>query len=158
MAIGCLALLTLAPIADAQRNSSGGFQGNWKASLTMDTIFDVPPEHLDRLSKPVDLELRITARNQVEIYFTSPEDEWKFETARGFILTKIPAGDQNAVIDARMNGNIGWYSAVTFNLALKGENALLLSWARQTVRDTLLNDGLDEYGFSGVATLNRIDN
>lgn len=69
-AVGLSALLTFAPIADAQRESVGGFEGNWKGSLTMDVIVDVPPEHLERLSKPVELEIRVFNRGGVELYFT----------------------------------------------------------------------------------------
>ena len=155
IAIGLSALLALAPVADAQRINAGPFQGTWKGTLTMDTIIDVLPEDLERLGKTVELELRITARAQVEIYFTSPEDEWEFQGARGFILTRV--GEQNGVIDARMQGNLGWFSAITLNMAVQSEDALLLSWGRLTTRDRFLYDGLDEYGFAGVAILNRAE-
>jgi hypothetical protein len=145
----------LAPIADAQRVDVGGFLGNWKGTLTMDVIHDVPPEELERLSKPVELEIRIFRQGGAELYFTFEENEWEFSEQRNFRIT--PIGGQNGVIPARLPGNIGWISSVTLNLALQGEDALFVSWARLTIRDQLLYDGLDEFGFSGVAVLNRID-
>jgi hypothetical protein len=154
-AVGLSALLTFAPIADAQRESVGGFEGNWKGSLTMDVIVDVPPEHLERLSKPVELEIRVFNRGGVELYFTFEEDEWEFSTQRGFRIT--PIGEQNGVVIARLPGNLGWISSMSLNLALQGEDAVFLSWSRLTVRDQRLNDGLDEYGFSGTATLTRVE-
>jgi hypothetical protein len=151
--VGLSALLTFAPIADAQRDSIGAFEGNWKGTLTMDVMVDVPPEHLERLSKPVELEIRIFNRGGAELYFTFEEDEWEFSQQRNFRIT--PIGEQNGVIIARLPGNVGWNSSVSLNLTLQGEDSLFLSWSRLTVRDQLLNDGLDEYGFSGTATLNR---
>jgi hypothetical protein len=56
-----------------------------------------------------------------------------------------------------MPGNVGWMSAITFNMAVQSEDSLLLSWGRQTVRDRFLYDGLDEFGFAGVAILNRAE-
>lgn len=154
MAIGIGTFMLMAPLADAQRSSAGAFAGNWKGTLTMGTILDVPPEHLERLSKPVELEVRIESRQGAEIVFTSDEDEWKFTEYRNFRLT--PIGERNGVIEARIPGNVGWFSSITLNMTVQGDGQLLLSWSRLTTRDNFLYDGLDEYGFAGVATLTRI--
>jgi hypothetical protein len=146
--------MTLAPVADAQRVDVGGFLGNWKGTLTMDVIHDIAPEQLERLSKPVELEIRIFRQGGAELYFTFEENEWEFSTRTGFRIT--PIGAQNGVIPARLPGNNGWISSVSLNLALQGEDALFLSWQRLTIRNELLYDGLDEFGFAGVAVLNRI--
>ncbi len=154
LAIGLSALMMLAPVADAQRTSAGAFSGNWKGTLTMGTLLDIPPEHAERLSKPVELEIRIENRGGVELYFTFEEDEWEFTNQRGFRIT--PIGEQNGVIEARIPGNVGWTSGITLNLAIQDEDTLFLSWSRLTVRSNFLYDGLDEFGFAGVATLDRI--
>ena len=153
IAIGVSALITLAPVADAQRTSAGAFEGTWKGTLTMDVLYDIPEQHIARLSKPVQLELRIFARGPAEIYFTFDEKEWEFSEQRNFRIT--PIGEQNGVIPARLPGNTGWITTMAFNLALQGEDALFLSWSRFTVRDQLLFDGLDELGFAGTAVLTR---
>ena len=155
IALGLSALLILAPVADAQRVDVGGFEGNWKGTLTMDVIVDVPPEHIARLSKPVELEIRIFNRGGAELYFTFEENEWEFSQQRDFRIT--PIGAQNGVIPARLPGNNGWISAMSFNLTLKSENELFLSWSRLTVRDQLQFDGLDELGFSGTAVLTKLE-
>jgi len=152
--LGLATLMMLAPVADAQRSSAGAFAGNWKGTLTMDTILDVPPDALERLSKPVELEVRIEARQGAELYFTFEEDEWEFTNQRGFRLT--PIGEKNGVIEARIPGNVDWFSSITLNMTLLSENELLVSWSRLTTRNRFLYDGLDEYGFAGVATLTRI--
>lgn len=154
-----LGLVALIPVADAQRTSAGPFTGNWKGTLTMDTIFDVPPEHIERLSKPVELEIRLFGRGQAELYFASPEDEWDFHEQRGFRITPISVTDvvENGVVEARIPGNLNWMSSFSFNLALRGENEILVSWSRLTIRDTLLNNGMDEFGFAGVAIFTRED-
>lgn len=158
--IALSALFTVAPVADAQRTSAGPFTGNWKGTLTMGTILDVQPEDLERLSKPVELEIRIENRGGAELYFTFEEDEWEFTNQRGFRITPIadPNGGsvQNGVIEARIPGNVGWTSGITLNMALINETTILLSWSRLTVRNNFLYDGLDEFGFAGVATLNKI--
>lgn len=151
---GLAGLLMLAPIADAQRTSAGAFTGNWKGTLTMDTIVDVNPEDIERLSKPVELEIRVENRGGVELYFTFEEDEWEFTNQRGFRIT--PIGEQNGVIEARIPGNVGWISGITLNLTIQDPNTLFLSWSRLTVRNNFLYDGLDEFGFAGVATLTKI--
>jgi hypothetical protein len=156
IAIGLTGLLALTPLANAQRVDVGGFEGIWKGTLTMDAIYDVPAEHVERLSKPVELEIRIFARGGAELYFTFEENEWEFSQQRDFRITPLPGG-QNGVIAARIPGNVGWMSSISLNMALQGEDALLLSWSRLTVRDQLTFDGLDEMGFSGVAVLNRVD-
>jgi len=164
--IGLSALLLLAPSADAQRTSAGAFRGNWKGTLTMDTIVDVPPDQLERMSKTVDLEIRVENRGGAELYFTFEEEEWEFtdhieegennqtDGQRGFRLT--PIGDSNAVIEARVEGNNDWISSITLNLTLLSPDSVLLSWSRLTVRDQWQNNGFDEFGMAGVATLNRI--
>jgi hypothetical protein len=157
--IGLSALLILAPVADAQRTSAGPFAGNWKGTLTMGTIIDVEPADRERLSKPVDLEIRIEGRGGAELYFTFEENEWEFTNQRGFRITPIPGANgvvQNGVIEARIPGNVGWTSGITLNLAVIDETTLFLSWSRLTVRDNFLYDGLDEFGFAGTATLTRI--
>jgi hypothetical protein len=164
--IGLSALLLLAPAADAQRASAGAFGGNWKGTLTMDAIVDVPADQLARMSKPVELEIRVENRGGAEIYFTFEEEEWEFtdqieerednqtDGQRGFRLT--PIGDQNAVIEARVVGNNDWISSITLNLTLLNPETLLVSWSRFTVRDQWQNNGFDEFGMAGVATLARI--
>jgi hypothetical protein len=154
VAIGLSALMMLAPVADAQRTNAGAFSGNWKGTLTMDTILDVNPEDIERLSKPVELEIRVEARGGVELYFTFEEDEWEFTNQRGFRIT--PIGEQNGVIEARIPGNVGWTSGITLNLTVIDPNTLFLSWSRLTVRNNFLYDGLDEFGFAGVTTLTKI--
>lgn len=160
LAIGLSALTILAPVADAQRTSAGPFSGNWKGTLTMGTILDVNPEDIERLSKPVELEIRIENRGGVELYFTFEEDEWEFTEQRGFRITPIADPNdgsiQNGVIEARIPGNVGWVSGITLNLAVINETTLFLSWSRLTVRNNFLYDGLDEFGFAGVTTLSRI--
>ena len=158
--IGLSALLIVAPGADAQRTSAGPFTGNWKGTLTMGTIVDVQPDDFERLSKPVELEIRIENRGGVELYFTFEEDEWEFTTQRGFRITPIADPNdgsiQNGVIQARLSGNVGWFSGITLNMAIINETTLLVSWSRLTVRNNFLYDGLDEYGFAGIATFNKI--
>lgn len=157
-AIGVSALLAMAPVADAQRVDVGGFEGVWKGTLTMGAIYDVTPEHIERLSKPVELEIRIFARGGAELYFTFEEDEWEFSEQRNFRMTPIAEESgtvNNGVIDARLPGNLGWTSAMTFNLALQSADSLYVNWTRLTVRDQLLYDGLDEMGFAGTAVLTR---
>ena len=152
----CLSgLVALIPVADAQRNSAGAFAGNWHGTLTMDTIFDVPPEHIERLSKPVELEIRLFGRGQADLIFRSPDDEWDFHEQRNFRITLV--GEENGVIEARIPGNLSWMSSFSFNLALRGENEILVAWSRLTIRDQLLLNGMDEYGFSGVAIFSRED-
>lgn len=153
IALGLSTLLFLAPVADAQRTDAGDFEGVWKGTLTMGVVVDVPPEHLERLSKPVDVEIRIFNRGGAEIYFTFEENEWEFSQQRDFRIT--PIGTQNGVIPARLPGNNGWVTALSLNLAIKSENELFLSWSRLTVRDQLTYDGLDEIGFAGTAVLTR---
>ena len=160
--IGLSALLMLAPGADAQRTSAGPFTGNWKGTLTMGTIIDVQPVDLERLSKPVELEIRIENRGGAELYFTFEEDEWEFTNQRGFRITPIADPNtgaiQNGVIEARIPGNVGWISGITLNMAIIDETTMFLSWSRLTVRNNFLYDGLDEFGFAGVATLTKIAN
>jgi hypothetical protein len=157
-AFGLAALLMLAPAAEAQRVDVGEFAGIWKGTLTMDVMYDVPPEHAERLKKPVEIEVRIFARGGAELYFTFEENEWEFSVQRDFRITPIPDQSgtvRNGVIPARLPGNNGWISSMTLNLTLQSENELLLSWSRLTVRDNLLYDGLDELGFGGIAVLSR---
>lgn len=166
LALGLSSLLLLAPAADAQRTSTGAFSGNWKGTLTIDTIVDVPPDQLARMSKPVDLEIRIENRGGAELYFTFEEEEWEFteqigspptdrlDGQRGFRLT--PIGDQNGVIEARVRGNNDWLTSITLNLTLLSPDSLLLSWSTFTVRNKFQFNGMDEFGMAGVATLTRI--
>ena len=126
----------------------------------MGTILDVNPEDIERLSKPVELEVRIEARGGAELEFTFEEDEWEFTTQRGFRITPIADPNngtiQNGVIEARIPGNVGWNSGITLNLAVINETTLFLSWSRLTVRNNFLFDGLDEFGFAGTTTLTRV--
>ena len=145
----------LSPVADAQRTSAGKFEGVWKGTLNMDVIYDVPEAAVQRLSKPVGLELRIFSRGSAEIYFTFEENEWEMQEQRNFRIT--PINENSAVIEARIRGNIGWVNSFAFNLARNGDDALTLSWSRLTVRDNLNYDGLDEMGFFGVTELTRAD-
>ena len=153
--IGLLSLAALAPVADAQRNQGGNFAGTWKGMLTMDTVFDVPAEEVERLSKPVQVEIRIFGRGQAEVQFSSSDDEWDFREYRGFRITLV--GDENGVIEARIPGNQNWMNSFSFNLTLKNQSELLVSWSRLTIRDQLLYNGLDEFAFSGVAVLAKDD-
>ena len=153
--IGLVSLIALTPVADAQRNQGGDFAGTWKGMLTMDTVYDVPADQVDRLSKPVALELRIFGRGQAELQFSSSEDEWDFREYRGFRITLV--GEENGVIEARIAGNQDWMNSLSFNVTLKSQNELLVSWSRLTIRDQLLYNGLDEFAFSGVAVLAKDD-
>lgn len=157
LSVICLVgLIALVPAADAQRRSGGVFAGNWKGTLNMDLLYDVPAELVERLSNPVDLELRVFGRGNAELYFTSKDDVWNFTEQRDFRITLI--GDNNAVIVARIpTEDRSWQNSFAFNLTKQGDDAVLLSWSRMTVRNRIENDGLDELAFAGTAQLQRID-
>lgn len=164
-----LCLAVMVPIADAQRRGSqraaGDFEGTWRGMLTMDVLYDVPAEHLDRLSQPVELELRIFGRGNVEIYFFGEEAEWDFRDQRGvrrgndmidFRITLI--GDDNAVMLARPGNSVGRFrNAFAFSFAKQSEDELLVNWSRMTIRNQVENDGLDHIAFAGTAVFERID-
>lgn len=156
--IGLLGIAMLIPVADAQRTTAGLFEGIWKGTLTMDVIYDVPQEHLERLSKPVQLEIRMLSRGQAELVFTSPENEWDFREYRNFRVTPIgqdQATAENGVIVARIPGNLDWTNSISINMAKQGPDQILVSWARLTTRNEMLYNGMDEFGFSGVAIFDR---
>lgn len=170
--ISLLCLVLIVPVADAQRRGSGraagDFEGNWQGTLTIDVMYDVPAEHAERLSKPVELELRIFGRGNAEIYFTGEEDEWDFRDQRGiprpgernriddFRITLI--GEDNAVMLARPRSTAGRFrNSFAFSFAKQSEDELLVNWSRMTIRNEVENDGLDHIAFGGTAIFNRID-
>jgi len=149
-----LGIVAIVPIAGAQRVAVGDFEGNWRGTLTMNVVYDVPDAHLERLSKPVQLEIRIFNRGGAELYYTGfEEDEWEFQTQRGFRITMI--GTEHGIIEARIPGLLGWTNSMTFNLTKQGDGTLFLAWTRLTIRSDLLFDGLDEMAFAGTARLTR---
>ena len=156
-AVALLCLAGLTQTADAQRNSGGDFEGVWRGTLTMDLMYEVPEEERERLSQPVELELRVFSRGGAELYFTSDEVEWEFSQQRDFRVTLV--GDRNAVIVARIPSVLNWATGMALNLAFadSGTDRVYLSWSRLSVRNTYEYDGLDEMAFSGVAELVRVD-
>jgi hypothetical protein len=157
LAVGLLCLFGLTQTASAQRNSGGDFEGVWKGTLTMDFMYEIPAEHIDRLSKPVELELRVFSRGGAELYFSSDESEWEFTEQRNFRLTLVQ--DNNGVIVARLPSVLVWQTGMALNLTFKdaSKDTVLLSWSRLSVRNQYEFDGLDEIAFSGVAELTRSD-
>jgi hypothetical protein len=154
-----LCLIAIVPVADAQRRSSqrdaGQFEGNWKGTLTMDVVYDVPAEQVERLSQPVELEIRIFGRGNAELYFTG-DTEWQFREQRDFRIT--PVGEDNAVLLARISNTAGrWRTSFAFSFAKQGEDELLVNWSRMTIRNQVENDGLDNLAFAGTAVFQRID-
>lgn len=152
-------LVVLMPVADAQRRSSqrdaGQFEGTWRGSLTMDVLFDVPAEQVERLSQPVELEIRIFGRGNAELYFFG-DTEWDFREQRDFRIT--PVGEDNAVLLARISNTAGrWRSSFAFSFAKQGPDQLLVNWSRMTIRNQVENDGLDHIAFAGVAVFDRTD-
>jgi len=156
-AIGLLCVAGLAQVAYAQRNTGGDFEGVWKGTLTMDMVYDVPETDIERLSKPVELELRVFSRGGAELYFTSDENEWEFAQQRDFRATLV--GDNNAVIVASLPSVLTWLTGMSLNMTFADDSKdkLILSWARQSFRNTYEFDGLDEFAMSGVAELTRVD-
>lgn len=156
---GLVVLLALAPVADAQRTDAADFTGTWRGTLDMHVIYDIPEGAVERLSKPIELEMRIFGRGAVELYFSFEENEWEFTEQRGFRITPISAGGDavNAVIDARIGGNLNWANSFAFNMALQGEDEMLVAWSRLVTRNELFNNGLDSMGFAGTMVMTRED-
>jgi hypothetical protein len=147
------ALLCIAPDSDAQRRGSEDFRGNWKGTLSPDLIFGAPEDHRERLSQPVEFELRVFNRGAIELFFTSEEDEWEF-AGRDMQLTQV--GD-NGVILGRLSGTSeGSQSAFSFNLTRIDEDTLLVNWSKLSTRVPLRFDGLDELALAGTDEL-RLD-
>jgi hypothetical protein len=154
-AAGLLGLVGLTQTADAQRQTGGDFEGVWKGTLTMDVLYEVPAEHVERMSKPVDIEIHVFSRGGAELYFYSSETEWEFSEQRDFRITLV--GDNNGVIVARLPSVLTWQTGMSLNLSFTdaSQDKVLLSWSRLSVRNQYEFDGFDEMAFSGVAELTR---
>jgi hypothetical protein len=156
-AVALLGLFGLTQTADAQRQTGGDFEGVWKGTLTMDVLYEIPPDHIERMSKPVELEIRIFSRGGAELYFTSDEVEWEFSQQRDFRITLV--GDNNGVIVARLPSVLTWQTGMALNMTFMdaSQDKVLLSWSRLSVRNQYDFDGFDEMAFSGVAEFTRVD-
>jgi hypothetical protein len=158
-ALGLFCLLGLTQTASAQRQDGGDFEGVWKGTLTMDFLYEVPEGDIERLSRPVDLELRVFGRGGAELYFLSETDvnEWEFSQQRDFRITLV--GENNGVIVARLPSVLNWQTGMSINLSFVdgSKDTVLMSWSRISVRNQYEFDGLDEFALSGVTQLQRVD-
>lgn len=145
--IAAVVLVTVSSVSDAQRRDQ--FRGTWTGALTPDALFGVPEKDVERLSQPVPFELRVFNRGRVELFFTSPEDEWVFD-GREMQLTEIGA---NGVVLGRLRGKDGSQSAFSLNVTKVDDQTLLVNWSKISTRQTLRFDGLDELAFVGVDRL-----
>lgn len=145
--IAALGLVTVASVSDAQRRDQ--FRGTWSGTLAPDVLFGVPEDDVERLSKPVPLELRVFNRGRVELFFTSREDEWVFD-GRELQLTEIGA---NGVILGRLLGKDGSQNAFSLNLTKVDDQTVLVNWSKISTRARLRFDGLDELAFAGTDRL-----
>lgn len=145
IAAWCLA--SVVSVSDAQRREQ--FRGTWTGTLAPDALFGVPEGHVERLSKPVPLELRVFNRGRVELFFTSSENEWVFD-GRELQLTEIGA---NGVILGRLRGKDGSQNGFSLNLTKIDDQTLMVNWSKISTRETLRFDGLDELAFAGTDRL-----
>lgn len=152
---GCLALVALVPVANAQ--SARDFAGNWKATLNMDVLYGVPEDQVARLSKPVQIELRFLRNGNAEVYFQAEEQEWIFTAQRGGDWKVTPVSATNAILLVRIPSARKWQNNFAFNMAKIDDDTMLLSWSRLSTRDELEYDGLDSMGMSGVVELKNDD-
>jgi hypothetical protein len=152
---GILALTALAPVADAQR--ARDFAGSWKGTLDMNVLYGIPEEHAARLSKPVEIELRLFNNGNAEVYFAAEEDEWVFTSQRVDQGKVTPVSASNAVLLARLPSARKWQNNFAFNMLKIDDETMIVSWSRLSTRDELEYDGLDSMGMAGVVELKNDD-
>ena len=150
-AVVALVLVTATASVTIAQRGRDQFRGTWVGTLTPDLLFGVPEEHVQRLSQPVPFELRVFNRGRVELFFTSPEDEWQFSN-RELQLTEI---GENGAILGRLNGKDRSQNAISMNVTKIDDQTLLVNWSKISTRDTLRFDGLDELAFAGTDRLTQ---
>lgn len=148
-----LILLVTASVAAAQRTGNL-FRGIWQGTLTPNIMLGVPEEHAERLSQPVQFELRVFNRGRAEIIFISDNDEWEV-TGRDVQVQEMGS---NGMIFTRMPGATDdSQNAFQFNLTKLDDETLLVDWSKISTRSNLRFDGLDELAFAGTDELRLVD-
>jgi hypothetical protein len=145
-------LLGVASVSTAQRSNQ--FRGFWSGTLAPDVLFGVPDAHTERLSQPIDFELRVFTRGRAEVYFTSRSVEWEF-TGREFLLTDI--GPNGVMLGRLVRGTDDAQSSFSFNLTKIDDETLLLNWSMISIRSVQRHDGLDEIALAGADELRLTD-
>ena len=151
----CAGAIVLASVSLAQQRSQNLFRGNWKGTLSPDIVVGVPEGHRERLSQPVDFELRVFNRGRAELYFSSDEVEWVFvRSGEGQLEMQVTEIGANGTILGRLTGTADdSRNAFSFNLTKVDDETLLVNWTMLSIQSVLRFDGLDEFGFAGTDLL-----
>jgi hypothetical protein len=159
LALGFALALALVTVGQAQRRSTE-YEGLWAGTLTMDGMLGVPEDDVELLSQPIDMEMSVQRRGNVQLFFGADtgQPQWQYPSRLTLLITDL--GD-NAVIAGQGDRTVYAQSAIdslVFNLTKVDDDTLQLYWTRVVVEEPLgRNSDRLEWMLGGLTEMHRID-